>query len=593
MNPEEQEENPGEAFGARTEEYDATQALLPQGEAQEVPLPDITRATEVAGAGLTDVNLMERFHAKYGGAFILGDNNEIMVYHKDFLWRSEDSAAQIRAYVSAMNVDLVEELNDVIQQQAEIAAGRVQGDAEQLGRQRDGIIKMIQRCGKGATIHTVASLLMDRLRTIHASNPRRMNPNPNILHCENGVVELDTGRLRWPVKEDLLTKRIDVPYDAGADYSWWEQAVRNICGGSEALYEFLHTWIGYSATGLRRDHSMVIMFGKGRNGKNVVMDAVAAALGPYAAKLPAGFIESAGGKGLDNNQMFALADMYGARFAHASETGEGGELRASVIKAITGDDTITARQPRGQYFTFPITHKITLATNYKPQTSAEDSALYDRLKLFPCSQRFGLQEEVDVGEAQYVADPLLLERAKSAEGRRAVLRWIVEGSKKYYAKGKIEVPIEIKVQIALHRKAMDYFENFLLNVTEYVGPEELNRVRDLEGPAGGPDTPKAKAYAALEDKLRVEVGTFYKMYRYWCQDQGIDRPKTQIMLARYMTDKQLVWTDDDGTENKHPTRIVKLKSGNSFFWKYIKLSAYGRQLLARVNAKEEWEANNV
>lgn len=586
-------EHIGDAFNDRANERDEWEALQPKGPRPEIVAPDLTRSSEVAGAGLTDVNLMERFHAKYGNLFIMGDNEELMVLHEeDMMWRSEESTSQIRAYVSTMSTDLVDELQAIVTEQADIAAGRAQGDAEELGRRREGVIKLIQRCGKGNTVGVISTLLIDRLRTIHIANKQMMNPNPHILSCANGVVCLDNGELRHARAEDLLTKRISHPYDPKVDYGWWEEAVRKICGDSDSLYEFLHTWVGYSSTGLRRDHSMVIMFGTGRNGKNVLMDAVAAALGPYAGKLPAGFIETAGGKSLDNNQMFALADLYGVRFAHASETGEGGELRAAVIKAITGDDTISARQPRGRYFTFPITHKITLATNYKPQTSAEDSALYDRLKLFPCAQRFGSSEEVELSEAQYIADPELLERVKTEPGRRAVLRWIVDGAKKYYAKGKLEVPIEIKVQIALHRKSMDYFENFLVNATEYVEAAEILHVQELEGPSGGPDTPKAKAWAALEDKLRVEVSTFYKMYRYWCQDQGIDKPKTQIALARYLDQKVRVWVDEDGAERKM-SPMEKKKGGNSYFWKYVKLSPYGKQLLARVTARENWEANNV
>lgn len=583
----------GDAFNDRADEESERLRLLPQGDKPVIVAPDLTTHTEVAGAGLTDVDLMGRFHRKYGHLFIMGDNEELMVLNpKDLMWYSEESTSQIRAYVSGMSDDLVGELQEIIHEQQEIAAGRAQGDAEELGRRREGVIKLIQRCGKGNTVGVISSLLIDRLRTIHIANKQVMNQNPHILSCANGVVCLDDGRLRHARPEDLLTKRIPHPYDPTIDAGWWEEAVRKICGGSDSLYEFLHTWVGYSATGLRRDHSMVIMFGTGRNGKNVLMDAVAAALGPYAGKLPAGFIETAGGKSLDNNQMFALADLYGVRFAHASETGEGGELRAAVIKAITGDDTISARQPRGRYFTFPITHKITLATNYKPQTSAEDSALYDRLKLFPCSQRFGTSEEVELGEAQYLADPELLERVKKDEGKRAVLKWIVDGAKKYYARGRIDVPIEIKVQIALHRKSMDYFENFLTNATDYVEPQEVLRVQELEGPTGGPDTAKGKAWAALEDKLRVEVSTFYKMYRAWCSDQGIDKPKTQIALTRYLDQKVRIWVDEDGAERKM-SPMNKMKAGNSFFWKYVKLSGYGKQLLARVTARDNWEANNV
>jgi P4 family phage/plasmid primase-like protien len=324
----------------------------------------------------------------------------------------------------------------------------------------------------------------------------------------------------------------------------------------------------------------LILFGKGRNGKSLLIDAIATALGAYAFKLPRGFMEIKK-FGTDNNDLYALAGLNGARFAHGSETGEHADLKPEVIKAITGDDSITARHSHKDLKTFTITHKITLATNYKPKVPADDDAIWARLFLTPTPARFGPEDEVAIGEAKYVWDQQLLEKCKSPEGRSAVLRWAIAGAPKYLAEGLV-VPHSIRNQIAIHRRDMDDVGAFVQENTVHMQPVETSELESLTG-SGGTDEKRAK-WKSLNEFQRCQIDRvlFFKMYQSWCKSQGITHPKNQRQLSRYLKESIRMWADEFDGQLKMPPMIEKQTPQGRFVWRWVKLSHNGVRLFNEV-----------
>ena len=85
----------------------------------------------------------------------------------------------------------------------------------------------------------------------------------------------------------------------------------------------------------------------------------------------------------DATIQYQLAVLNGVRFISAAETKRGQELDETVVKHITGGDTITARAPYGQFFTYRPQFKIWMSTNHKPEIPEGSEAIWDRLKLIP------------------------------------------------------------------------------------------------------------------------------------------------------------------------------------------------------------------
>ena len=570
----------------------------PKGERLKIVTPDLVNHSTVDALGTLDTDLKHAFIRKYGHLFCMDetgeDGSELYAFRVETgLWSNKDVRGLISAWVSTMAQDIITNqyvvLATQIQATAQAQATGAQVDTQEQERNtrlHNNLGKLIQRWGKANTIAAISTLVYNHLTTYHSTRQVQLNHNPRVLSCKNGVVNLLTGAFDWHKPSDYLTKSTGTVYDENADYKWWEEVVWKICAEDKEMYDFLCAWMGYSTTGLHHDHGLLVMVGGGRNGKSLVMDAVGTALGTYACKLPNGFMEKKP-HGSDNTEQFALAGLNGARFAFASEAAQGSDFNSSMLKAITGDGTMSARHSRKDPKTFLITHKITLGTNYKPKIEADDDAMFARTYLFPTPMKFGPKEDVLSGAANYEIDQTLLEKASTPAGRTAILRWLVVCAQKYLTAG-LKVPREVKKQNAQHRKDMDVFGLFIQDVSDYMDKGEESVLKSMTGRGVPPDRRARWEALKPEDKCEVEPSVLFDMYLLWCRGEGIKNTKPRYQLKQYLENSKRIWNDEvEGQVSMEPLKLEKV-GGVVYKWRWIKLSAQGRQLFSRAQGNNEY-----
>ena len=66
----------------------------------------------------------------------------------------------------------------------------------------------------------------------------------------------------------------------------WLAFLDTITAGNQALIAFLQRAIGYSLTGIIRDHVLFILYGVGANGKSTFLSVLGALLEDYAQVMP-------------------------------------------------------------------------------------------------------------------------------------------------------------------------------------------------------------------------------------------------------------------------------------------------------------------
>ena len=118
-----------------------------------------------------------------------------------------------------------------------------------------------------------------------------------------------------------------------------------------------------------------------------------------------------------------LAQLKGARAAVSSELEEGQFFNESRVKELTGDDTLSARFMRGDFFEFAMTHKHLVIGNHKPRLKGGDPALARRLVLVPFRAAFSGAK----------VDPDMPAKLR-AEGP-AILAWMIGGAVAWAADG--------------------------------------------------------------------------------------------------------------------------------------------------------------
>jgi putative DNA primase/helicase len=337
-----------------------------------------------------------------------------------------------------------------------------------------------------------------------------MDRDPWLLNCRNGTVDLRTGVLREHRSEDLITKLTDLDYKPEARSVLWETVLGQIAGGDPALVGFLQRWFGYCATGSVREQAFVVHWGKGSNGKSLVMSTIERALGEYAGAAAPGLMADSRGDG-DNRHPTEIADLKGRRMVTAKETGDGMTLREAFIKGVTGDDKIKARFMNQDFFEFTPTHKLQLMTNFKPVIKGQDHGIWRRVLLVPYLQLFGTEDQVATGETQWLKDQDLAAKLARREELEGVLAWIVAGAREWHDTG-LRPPSVVLAAKAEYQAEQDRVKAFV---------SECCEVDQSAVTKGGEGTGGTQGWTELLTEPGGMGGGLYPTYSSWCKGSGV------------------------------------------------------------------------
>ena len=303
--------------------------------------------------------------------------------------------------------------------------------------------------------------------------PELLNAAPWLLNCLNGTVDLRTGRLLPHTMEHFITKLAPVNYDPKAGCERWLEFLGRIMDGNEQLISFLQRAIGYALTGETSEQCLFIFHGSGANGKSTFLQAISSILGDYAMSTPTETLLVKRRGAIPND----VARLKGSRFVVACEADAENRLAESLIKQMTGGDTISARFLHQEWFDFDPTHKVFFGTNHKPVIRGTDYAIWRRIRLVPF--------EITIPEAE--RDKALPERLK--EEADGIFAWAIQGCL-YWQKRGLGAPEEVQEATASYRDEMDILADFLND-------------RCQERP-----------------ETQVSSKELYDAYTGWCQDNG-------------------------------------------------------------------------
>jgi len=298
--------------------------------------------------------------------------------------------------------------------------------------------------------------------TIHdplAITGEEFDNKPMLFPCANGVIDLETGRLRDGRPSDYLSLASPVPFlgiDAPAPL--WEKSIHEIFNGNEDLIAYLQRLFGYAMTGLVHEKVFPVLYGRtGYNGRSLIVETISKIMGelscPIAAEmlLSTKFVKGSSGPSPD------IMSLKGIRMAFASEVDEGHRFSASKIKWLTGKDSLVGRNPHDKYQTrFNPTHKLFLMTNTQPQAPPNDKAFWERLHLIPFTISFVTREPQEPHERPAIKK-LDQQVIKEAPG---ILAWLVRGCLLYQQHG-LKPPREVTEATELYRRNEDLLADFI------------------------------------------------------------------------------------------------------------------------------------
>jgi putative DNA primase/helicase len=373
------------------------------------------------GYNLTDLGNAERFAAQHGK-----DARYCYPWRKWLVWTGaqwkRDEAGQIHR--------LAKETVRGIYREA--------SDAEDEDRR-----KALAKHAAASESETRIRAMVELAKSEAPISPDELDADPWLLNVLNGTIDLRTGELREHRRGDLITKLSLVEYDPDAMAPTWDAFLERVLP-SEELRGFVQRAAGYSATGDTSEQCMFIHHGPGANGKSTFQETVSAALGDYAMRTPTETLLVKRSGGVPND----VARLKGARLVTASETEEGRRLAESLVKDLTGQDTISARFMWAEWFDFKPTHALHLSTNHKPEIRGTDVAIWRRIRLVPWGVTIPPAEQ----------DKKLPEKLRGE--LPGVLAWIVRGCSAWLREG-LQAPEEVRKATRAYRAEMDVLAAFL------------------------------------------------------------------------------------------------------------------------------------
>ena len=133
---------------------------------------------------------------------------------------------------------------------------------------------------------------------------------------------------------DMITKLAPVDYDPEAARPVFDGFLERVQPRVE-MRAFLQQWLGVSLTGVT-EQLLAFLYGKGSNGKSVLMDAVSFVAGDYGETVPIEtFLDHGKSRGAGQATP-DLAILPGVRMLRTSEPEKGAKLAEALVKLVTG-----------------------------------------------------------------------------------------------------------------------------------------------------------------------------------------------------------------------------------------------------------------
>ncbi|MFW2512245.1 DNA primase family protein [Demequina sp. SO4-13] len=256
-------------------------------------------------------------------------------------------------------------------------------------------------------------------------NAEGLDANPHHLGTPEGTVDLKTGKILPPMPTHRVTRSTRVEPVRG-DATEWTEFMSWAMSGDQDRVDWLQEALGMSLVGEVMDEAFFVCIGEGANGKTVMFEVVRELLGTtgsggYAQNAPQGFLTS----GMERHQT-EIARLDGARFLTLSETKDGARFNEDKAKNLSSTNQLSGNLMRENIRDFSPTHTMWISTNHMPQVESGGAGFYRRIKVVEFLETVPEREQ----------DKSLARNFVNGEGGE-ILNWLIEGARRYLARGRL------------------------------------------------------------------------------------------------------------------------------------------------------------
>jgi putative DNA primase/helicase len=338
-------------------------------------------------------------------------------------------------------------------------------------RDRQRLIVEVQTAGATNSAVTAGLELAASMEPI-ATRADAWDPDPYLLGCENGVVDLRTGELRPGRPEDMISRSTLIDFDPDAGCPRWSRFLGEVFAEDEELVEWFCLLIGSSLVGKSKE-LLAVHHGRG----------IRQAIGEYAVVISVETLVNAKRQAGDATP--DLMTLRGARLAFATEPDKSARLRGGTLKRLVSIDQMTGRTLYAAQSSWEPTHSLHLAANHLPTADDATDGFWRRIALVPWAVRFAKPGEEGLPEDPDLAETL----AGEASG---ILTWAVRGAVAFAGGRSLwPFPAAVRAKTAAYRADEDKLGAFV------------------------------EAQVLYEKDAEVALNALYGAYEMWCNAEDV------------------------------------------------------------------------
>lgn len=257
-------------------------------------------------------------------------------------------------------------------------------------------------------------------RIVNEPRPESYDATPWDMNTPDGIIDLRTGELRAHDPKAKCTKTTSIGVKTESDGEEWRRFLTHITNGDVDFARYIQTLAGMAAVGEVYEEGLVIVYGPGGNGKSTLFGVLREVFGDYARGVNPDVLVTSS---TQTDQSYVAA-LRGCRLAIMGETEEGARFGVAQMKRLTSRDTISARQLYKDPVEFQPTHTTIMHTNHLPRLNSLDGGTRRRIAVAPFTATKAPEQVITNYER------LLVKQCGAA-----VLQWVIEGARMFYAAG--------------------------------------------------------------------------------------------------------------------------------------------------------------
>lgn len=237
------------------------------------------------------------------------------------------------------------------------------------------------------------------------------------------------------------------------------------------LREYALTLYAACLEGANHEQKFYIMSGSGGNGKSKIIDLMSKTFGEYQEALPVtALTRKRADAGSANPEMIVLKSK---RFVSMVEPEEGERINTSLMKQLSGQDTLKARGLFQDQDAFVVMARIFMSCNDLPAVSSMDQGTWRRLRVIPHVSIFVEEGKPTNPTANvYARDPLL--DSKIVRWRPYFAGFLAYYYENKYLRGGLREPPQVAEASNKYKEENDAFVSFAKDCLMRETGAELN-----------------------------------------------------------------------------------------------------------------------